>query len=85
MKFTDLLPPTRIRCNLSNEDTYYRKAAPMRCERCGWPVDEAAILSTHSTSQGWVRYRRCVCGTVSIQLVTLDGQCGTLAETAGRR
>jgi hypothetical protein len=85
MKFTDLLHPARIRCNLSTEDTYYRKAAPMRCERCGWPVDEAAILSTHSTSQGWVRYRRCVCGTVSIQLVTLDGRCGKLAESAGRR
>jgi hypothetical protein len=57
----------------------------MRCERCGWPVGEAVILSTHSTSQGWVRYRRCVCGTVSIQLVTLDGRCGKLAEAAGRR
>ncbi|MDN5860203.1 MAG: hypothetical protein L0H84_16450 [Pseudonocardia sp.] len=29
------------------------------------------MLSTHHTSEGWVRYRRCICGTVSIELVTL--------------
>jgi len=52
----------------------------MRCPRCGWPSDEAAVLSTHHTSQGWVRYRRCVCGAVSIELVTLDGHTGTLAR-----
>jgi hypothetical protein len=54
----------------------------MRCERCGWPVDEATVLSTHSTSQGWVRYRRCVCGTLSIQLVTPGGSSGTVAAPA---
>ena len=43
----------------------------MRCAQCGWPNEEAEVLSTHSTSQGWVRYRRCVCGTVTIELVTL--------------
>lgn len=43
----------------------------MRCARCGWPTDESTILSTHRTSEGWVRYRRCVCGTVAIELVTL--------------
>lgn len=48
----------------------------MRCAHCGWPADETTILSTHQTSQGWVRYRRCVCGTISIELVTLDGPAG---------
>lgn len=46
----------------------------MRCARCGWPGDEARVLSTHHTSEGWVRYRRCACGTVTIELVTLDGR-----------
>ena len=53
----------------------------MRCAQCGWPNDEAEVLSTHPTSQGWVRYRRCVCGTVAIELVTLGGQTGTEVET----
>lgn len=52
----------------------------MRCARCGWPIDEAAVLSTHHTSQGWVRYRRCVCGDVTIQLVTLGPAAGTQVE-----
>ena len=52
----------------------------MRCTRCGWPSEEAAVLSTHHTSQGWIRYRRCVCGTVSIELVRLDEQAGTSAQ-----
>jgi hypothetical protein len=55
----------------------------MRCAQCGWPSDEAVVLSTHHTSQGWVRYRRCVCGTVVIELVTLDGPGGTRVEPAG--
>jgi hypothetical protein len=52
----------------------------MRCSRCGWPSDEAAVLSTHHTSQGWVRYRRCVCGDVTIELVTLGPAAGTQVE-----
>ena len=52
----------------------------MSCPQCGWPTDESTVLSTHHTSQGWIRYRRCVCGTVSIQLVTLDGSAGTRAR-----
>jgi hypothetical protein len=52
----------------------------MRCARCGWPADEAQVLSTHHTSEGWVRYRRCVCGTMSIQLATLEGPTHTQAE-----
>lgn len=52
----------------------------MRCAQCGWPSDEAVVLSTHHTSQGWVRYRRCVCGTVAIELVTLGGAAGTRVE-----
>jgi hypothetical protein len=42
-----------------------------RCARCDRTVDEAPVLSTHHTSEGWVRYRRCPCGSVSIQLVQL--------------
>ncbi|HLU55061.1 MAG TPA: hypothetical protein VKZ81_06335 [Pseudonocardia sp.] len=53
----------------------------MRCTRCGWPSDEAAVLSTHRTSEGWVRYRRCICGDVSIELVTLGPADGTRAES----
>ena len=45
----------------------------MRCAHCGWPTDEAKVLSTHRTSEGWVRYRRCMCGTVAIELLTLAG------------
>jgi hypothetical protein len=52
----------------------------MRCTRCGWPSSEAAVLSTHHTSQGWVRYRRCVCGDVKIELVTLGARAGTEVE-----
>ncbi|WP_219412901.1 hypothetical protein [Pseudonocardia nigra] len=51
----------------------------MRCRHCGWPGDEAEVLSTHATSEGWVRYRRCVCGAVSIELVRLAGP-GVRAE-----
>jgi hypothetical protein len=43
-----------------------------RCAHCGWPVEEARVLSTHPTSEGWVRYRRCPCGSTSIQLVQLS-------------
>lgn len=52
----------------------------MRCVHCGWPGGQMRVLSTHHTSQGWVRYRRCVCGAVAIELVTLDGSAGTHAE-----
>lgn len=51
----------------------------MRCAHCGWPGDEMRVLSTHHTSEGWVRYRRCVCGEVSIELVTLGPGAGTQA------
>lgn len=43
----------------------------MRCAHCGRP-DETRVLSTHHVSEGWVRYRRCACGRMSIELVTLD-------------
>jgi hypothetical protein len=51
---------------------YAREPAAPRCTHCGWPTDEAAVLSTHHTSEGWVRYRRCPCGSVAIELVQLD-------------
>jgi hypothetical protein len=52
----------------------------MRCAHCGWPGAEAAVLSTHHTSDGWVRYRRCICGVVSIELVRLAGPAETQVE-----
>jgi hypothetical protein len=52
--------------------SYAEEGAAPRCTRCGWPTDSAAVLSTHHTSEGWVRYRRCVCGSVAIELVHLD-------------
>jgi len=51
---------------------YAKPVAEPRCSHCGWPTDDAAVLSTHHTSEGWVRYRRCVCGSVVIELVQLD-------------
>jgi hypothetical protein len=54
----------------------------MRCARCGWPGDEASLLSTHHTSDGWVLYRRCVCGAVMVELVTQDGPRGAQVELA---
>jgi hypothetical protein len=52
----------------------------MRCAHCGWPGAEAAVLSTHRTSEGWVRYRRCVCGVVSIELIRLGDTADTQVE-----
>ena len=57
----------------------------MQCTRCGWPSDEATVLSTHHTSQGWIRYRRCMCGTVSIELVRLDERTGISAQPVASR
>jgi hypothetical protein len=54
----------------------------MRCPRCGWPADEASLLSTHHTSEGWVLYRRCICGAVMVELVTQDGPRGAQVELA---
>jgi hypothetical protein len=64
----------------TNDGYYSGEVRAMRCARCGWPSDEAEVLSTHHTSQGWVRYRRCVCGAVTIQLVTLGAATGTQVE-----
>ena len=43
----------------------------MRCAHCGRPTADTVSLSTHRTSEGWVRYRRCGCGSVSVELLTL--------------
>ncbi|MCO1657550.1 hypothetical protein [Pseudonocardia humida] len=51
---------------------YREEPAAASCARCGWPTTEGAVLSTHHTSEGWVRYRRCPCGSVTIELVQLD-------------
>ena len=60
----------------------------MRCTKCGQPTTGARTLSTHATSEGWVRYRRCACGDVSIELLTLEVQAtsglGTRALHAAR-
>jgi len=39
----------------------------MSCPSCGWPTAEARVISRHRTSEGTVRYLRCVCGQVTIQ------------------
>ena len=44
----------------------------MRCAQCGLPAAEARTISTHHTSDGWVRYKRCACGGVSIELLTME-------------
>jgi len=40
----------------------------MRCTECGWPLAETELVSTHRTSEGFVSYRRCICGGFTIQL-----------------
>lgn len=45
----------------------------MRCAQCG-RAGAATTLSTHLTSEGWVRYRRCACGAVSIEVVTFPAE-----------
>jgi hypothetical protein len=40
----------------------------MSCPSCGWPTAETRVISRHRTSEGTVRYLRCVCGQVTIQL-----------------
>ncbi|MHA6629309.1 hypothetical protein ACU61A_28065 [Pseudonocardia sichuanensis] len=57
----------------------------MRCAQCGWPSDETEVLSTHPTSQGWVRYRRCVCGRVAIEVVSPGGAGGPQVAGADAR
>jgi hypothetical protein len=43
----------------------------MSCPSCGWPTAEAEVISRHPTSEGTVRYVRCVCGRVTVQLRAL--------------
>jgi hypothetical protein len=40
----------------------------MSCPSCGWPTAEAEVISRHRTSEGTVRYLRCVCGRMTIQV-----------------
>jgi hypothetical protein len=56
---------------------------PIRCPRCGWPVDELdrQARSVHPVSRGVLSYRRCVCGSWLLQL---DGVI-TAATSAERR
>jgi len=42
-----------------------------RCNRCRRPSGSSTVLSTHHTSQGWTRYRRCACGALSIEQLVL--------------
>jgi hypothetical protein len=41
----------------------------MRCTGCGWPIADMVVVSTHHTSEGLVRYLRCPCGQLCLQLV----------------
>jgi len=45
------------------------------CASCGWPArqDGMTELSWHRTSQGVVRYLRCVCGAWIVELADLGG------------
>ena len=38
------------------------------CNGCGRSATTAATESSHSTSEGLVRYRRCVCGRRWVEL-----------------
>ena len=54
----------------------------MSCPSCGWPTAEAEVVSRHCTSEGTVRYLRCVCGQVTIQLE--GSTTGSLALVAAQ-
>ncbi|MEU7812180.1 hypothetical protein [Pseudonocardia sp. NPDC049154] len=64
----------------------------MRCAQCGRTAG-ATTLSTHHTSEGWVRYVRCACGAVSIEMLTIPaepervfpGERGAVAGASGLR
>nr|WP_198151262.1 hypothetical protein [Kibdelosporangium sp. MJ126-NF4]CEL13760.1 hypothetical protein [Kibdelosporangium sp. MJ126-NF4]CTQ99446.1 hypothetical protein [Kibdelosporangium sp. MJ126-NF4] len=48
------------------------------CSHCGWPLRDLPAASAHHTSQGVIRYQRCVCGA---WLVLLNGHPITNAAT----
>ncbi|ONI79760.1 hypothetical protein ALI144C_23720 [Actinosynnema sp. ALI-1.44] len=52
------------------------------CDTCGWPARDLPTVSTHYTSQGVLRYRRCVCGA---WLVLLNGQPVRAAPVVSER
>ncbi|WP_419998536.1 hypothetical protein [Streptomyces boninensis] len=47
-------------------------AGQVTCDDCGWPLDGGGLVevSRHHTSEGVVRYRRCVCGAWLIDLLS---------------
>ncbi|MFR9801767.1 hypothetical protein ACL02T_05595 [Pseudonocardia sp. RS010] len=64
----------------------------MRCAQCG-PTADATTLSTHHTSEGLVRYQKCACGAMSIEMLTIPVEPvrvfpagpGAVAEASGVR
>ncbi|WP_432993237.1 hypothetical protein [Dactylosporangium sp. CA-233914] len=55
------------------------------CSACGRPAAGAAVESSHVTSEGIVRYRRCPCGRRWLELaalVLLERATATLAARA---
>jgi hypothetical protein len=54
----------------------------MRCTSCGWPLAEASMVSAHRTSEGVVRYQRCVCGRITIRLRPPSGTAGAAGTSA---
>src|SRR5207249_1817516 len=64
-------PPPRGRCDHPGPVTSRdRQPDDHRCPRCGWPADRDGmrLLSTHQTTEGTVRYLRCVCGAHVVAL-----------------
>lgn len=54
----------------------------VNCRNCGLCSVNATIVSTHNTSEGLVRYLRCLCGTTQyIEIVSFV----TLAAISVRR
>ncbi|UWP78875.1 hypothetical protein [Dactylosporangium fulvum] len=43
----------------------------MNCTACGRPAAIAEVESSHTTSEGVVRYRRCACGGRWMELAQL--------------
>ncbi|HTF52949.1 MAG TPA: hypothetical protein VK735_36350 [Pseudonocardia sp.] len=55
----------------------------MRCTECGWPLAETELVSIHRTSEGFVSYRRCMCGRITIQLREQGASANAGAHVVG--
>lgn len=53
---------------LEHDPTTPDAQQPERCARCRRPLHDAATVSGHYTSGGLVRYLRCACGALAVEV-----------------